>query len=99
MSKNWDGRAVYVRRSVIVQTRQPVTVRLTEETAGSVANALRVLSNQCESQGHKMAPDLRELMLALDYVMVGDPASSREHRRMEASKGMDPAESTKGELK
>jgi hypothetical protein len=34
--------------------------------------------------------DAQELLTALDYVMVGDPHSRRQHDVMEAGKGMTP---------
>src|SRR4051812_34977231 len=84
----WDGKAVKVCQRSNAYDLRNVEVGLSRNTAGALANLLRLHN----TPGSSMMPDgLHELMVALDYVLVSDPASVAAYRRMEASKGMDPS--------
>jgi hypothetical protein len=90
----WDGRTVHVTTLNAERERRNVEIALTPDTAGHLANLLRSQTGL----GNLLSPlpeGLHELMVALDYVLVADPASVAAHRRMEASKGMDPAEASR----
>lgn len=82
--REWDGRSVSVRHRSDVH--KPVRVELTEKAARTIALALSRLKQTTMT----LPGDAQELLNALDYVMVGDPNSTREHRQMEAGKGMTP---------
>jgi hypothetical protein len=86
----WDGRTVHVTTLNNHSDHRSVEVALTPESAGHLANVLRILNRP---EIAPLSPYLHELMVALDYVLVADPASVAAHRKMEASKGMNPVES------
>lgn len=87
MKREWDGRSVYIIKQCL---RYPVEIDLAPETAGQLANLLRKQTGLANV--FTPLPDgLLELLNALDYVLVGDPASVAAHRRMEAGKGMEPS--------
>jgi hypothetical protein len=88
MTRMWDGKSVFVNKHEEV-IRQPVKIDLTQETAGALANYLRKSSGLSEIF-NPLPEGLVELLNALDYVLVADPASISAHRRMEAGKGMTP---------
>lgn len=84
--RSWDGRTVHIVRTNPAYDRREVDVSLTESTARDLALALRRMQ-----QTSLMPPEsVLELADALDYILVGDPASHAAHRRMEAAKGMTP---------
>jgi hypothetical protein len=89
--RHWDGRTVHVTTNTYAD-RRSVEAGMTPETAGALANLLRSHTGLANLLS-PLPDELQELMVALDYVMVADPSSVAAHRRMEASKGMDPAES------
>jgi len=85
----WDGRTVHITQDASPRDRRKVEVGLTPNTASELALTLR------QAQGIdnpiQLTAGLVELLSALDYVLVGDPASVAAHRRMNDFKGMDPA--------
>lgn len=84
--KFWDGKAVHVTTTNPQNDRRSVDIGLTDQAARELSLAIKRLK-----QTSLMIPEsVTELELALDYVLVGDPRSVAEHRRMEASKGMTP---------
>jgi hypothetical protein len=89
--RTWHGRTVRIVE-VPGEVRLPIRISLRKGAAQSLALALHRLE-----QTTLGSPDVQELLHALDYVLVGDPASQAAHRRMEAGKGMDPATDT-GEI-
>lgn len=89
----WIGPQVHVVRAEVGTPNDHLDVRVSAGTAGMLANTVR-LAVQVLGERVDRQPALVELLAALDYVMVGDPASVAAHRRMEAGKGMDPSEST-----
>jgi hypothetical protein len=88
-SKKWDGKAVLVQSGLgEMLDRRPVRFNLTEKAARDLALALKRLQ-----QTSLMNPEsVTELVDALDFVLVGDPASRAAHARMEAGKGMAPSD-------
>ena len=88
--RHWDGKTVHV-----VQLPSPpgerrnVEVSLTPETAHQLALLLRG-NTGLGSVFTPLTDGVQELLNALDYVLVADPASVAAHRRMEAGKGMTP---------
>lgn len=88
----WNGRTVHVTTTDHRHDRRSVDIALTPETAGYLANLLRKQTG-LRNLLDPLPEGLHDLMTALDYVLVADPASSAAHRRMEASKGMDPGDS------
>jgi len=85
---NWEGKAVNVRRKGIdgILSNKQVQVELTEQAARTIALTLGRLKQTTLT----LPADAQELLTALDFVMVGDPASRAAHRDMEAGKGMTP---------
>jgi len=84
----WDGKSVHIVIDATQHDRRSVEIGLTPEAAGEVANCLRSLT----ALGQPSLPDrVQELLQALDYVLVADPASVAAHRQMQAGKGMEPA--------
>lgn len=82
----WDGRTVHLTRTDPAYDRREIDLALTENTARDLALALRRMQ-----QTSMMPPEsVQEICDAIDYVLVGDPASQAAHRRMEAGKGMTP---------
>jgi hypothetical protein len=85
--REWAGRAVALTfRSH--RPRFPMMLLLSEDTARKLAISLANLK-QLHSMG--LFPEVEEINLALNYVLVADPESVAAHRRMEASKGMEPS--------
>jgi hypothetical protein len=83
----WDGRAVSaMERSEIALTDKLIRVDLTPKAARTLALALGRLKQTTIT----LPGDAQEVLTALDYVMVADPASVRKHAEMEAGKGMTP---------
>jgi hypothetical protein len=87
--RTWDGRVAYVSRRP-VKRHLSVNVELTTSNAHDLALVLRRLKGKPGEQSFLTA-GLEELMQALDFVLVADPASAAAHRQMEASKGMEPS--------
>ncbi len=86
--REWDGKTVSVQRKGLegLFSNKPIRVEFTEQAARTVALALARLK-----QTTMVLPgEAQELLTALDYVMVGDPASTRAHNELEAGKGMTP---------
>lgn len=86
----WNGKTVHVTQTDPLHDRREVDVALTRETAGQLANLLRKANSGLGTVFDPLPAGLNELMNALDYVLVGDPASVKAHHRMEAGKGMTP---------
>ncbi len=84
--KQWAGRAVQVMFRDH-RSNFPVQISLSEEAARKLALSLGRL-RQTYSMG--LMPEAEEVYQALNYVLVGDPASVALHAKMEASKGMTP---------
>lgn len=82
----WDGKTVHVTTLMTERDRRSVEISLTPQTSGDLSNLLR----RVKQEYRELQPSMQELLTALDYVLVADPASVAEHRRMEASKGMTP---------
>lgn len=70
------------------ETAKRVTVEMPEDTARKLALALGRLRQTYQVSSPEA---IEELYQALNFVLVGDPASVAAHRRMEAGKGMEPA--------
>lgn len=84
--REWRGRAVSLGHFP-GQSHWPTKVELTEDAARKLALALAKLK-----QTTMMVPvEVDEVLDALNYVLVGDPHSRQQHRRMEAGKGMEPS--------
>jgi hypothetical protein len=84
----WRGRKVNVSRTGW-RGHKGIQIELPESAASELALFLKE-----RGLGRIFSPEvLNELETALDFILVGDPASVAAHKRMEASKGMDPAES------
>lgn len=66
-----------------------IDIQMPAETGRKLALAL-MRARQTWTGGGP-GPEVEELLQALNYVLVGDPASVAAHRRMEAGKGMEPA--------
>jgi hypothetical protein len=82
----WDGKTVHVINMGPGRDRRQVEVSLTNDAARMLALALARLKQTTIS----LTPEVEELLSALNYVLVGDPASRTAHRVMEAGKGMTP---------
>jgi hypothetical protein len=85
----WDGKAVHVVDKATRYDQRCVEIGLTPEAARKATLALMKLRQTYVGMGP--GPEVEELLTALNYVLVGDPASVAAHQRMEAAKGMDPA--------
>lgn len=86
----WDGKAVLVMPESTTPNR-PIGMAISRETAGQLANLLRKNNDGLGNLFNPLPDGLNEVLNALDYVLVGDPASVAAHRRMEAGKGMEPS--------
>jgi hypothetical protein len=86
--RTWDGRAVKVQPMGLEDlfSGKDIRIEVSEKAARTLALALSRLKQTTLT----LPGDAQEILNALDYVMVGDPASTREHSRMEAGKGMTP---------
>lgn len=89
MERYWDGRTVHVARTNPEHDRRDVDLALTRDAAGQLANFIRRQTGLSATFA-PLTPELQEILNALDYVLVADPASIAAHRRMEAGKGMTP---------
>lgn len=86
MGSEWRGRAVSFA-SFPGQSHWPARLELTEDAARKLALSLAKLK-----QTTLIVPvEVVEILDALNYVLVGDPASVKAHRQMEAGKGMEPS--------
>ena len=83
----WDGKTVHVINMGPGQDRRQVEVSLTSDAARKLA---LVLAKTKQTYFLGLEPEIEKLLTALNYVMVGDPASRAAHRQMEAGKGMTP---------
>jgi hypothetical protein len=92
--RTWDGKAVAVSPGGLagVFSNKPVEIRMTEEGARRLSFALASMAAVRKSQGREqlLLPEVQELLNAINYVFVADPASVEAHRVMEAGKGMTP---------
>lgn len=94
----WDGKTVHVTTLETMETyRDPrsVEVGLTPETAGQLANLLRKQGGLANLLS-PLPDGLQELMTALDYVLVADPASVHAHSAMLRGSSSNPAVSATG---
>lgn len=83
----WDGKTVHFVEAVTVNDRRSFQLGTTERTSRDLALALTKLKQTTLM----LPPSVEEILTALNYVLVADPASVAAHSRMEASKGMEPA--------
>lgn len=94
MSRVWNGKAVSVEAGGLgsLLSTKPVEIHITEEGVRRVSFALASMAAVRKHQGHDqlLLPEVQELLDAINYVFVADPASVEAHRRMEAGKGMTP---------
>ena len=84
----WDGKTVHFANKGMagIFDRRQWELGLTEGTARSLALALARLKQTSVT----LPDDCEEILQALNYVLVADPASVAAHRQMEAGKGMTP---------
>jgi len=84
----WDGRTVQFASKGLggIYDARCWDLGLTEETARQLALTLA----KAKLTYFALPPAMEELLNALNYVLVADPASVAAHRRMEAEKGMTP---------
>lgn len=82
----WDGKTVHVINMGFGRDRRQIEVSLTEDAARKLALAITKLKQTTML----LPPEVGELLNALNYVLVGDPASRAAHSSMEAGKGMTP---------
>ena len=86
----WDGKTVHFANKGIAGLfeRRNFELGMTEQTSRDLALALMRLK---QTGGAISLPDsVQEIVDALNYVLVGDPASTAAHRALEAGKGMTP---------
>lgn len=88
--KYWDGKTVHFTDTETLHDRRSFDLAMTGFTARKLAISLARLKQTTIT----LPPEVEEILTALNYVLIGDPASEAAHRRMEASKGMEPATST-----
>lgn len=90
----WDGKAVTLDPGGLgsLLTNKPVEIRMTEEGARRLSFALASVAAVRKAQGREqlLLPEVQELLDAINYVFVADPASVAAHKAMEAGKGMTP---------
>lgn len=87
--RKWIGKVVEFEPKGLggIFSNKPFRMDVTEDAARKLALALAKLK-----QTTMMVPvEVDEVLNALNYVLVGDPHSRQEHRRMEAGKGMEPS--------
>jgi len=84
--KFWDGKSVHFTHVPSPHDRRDHELGLTEDAARKLALALGKLT-----QTSLVPPEVQEILTALNYTLVGDPASVAAHAKMEASKGMEPS--------
>lgn len=80
--RHWDGNRVHVATTDPLRDGRSVDAAMTPETAGALANLLRKQTG-LSSILEPLPEGLQELMAALDYVLVSDPASVHAHQAME----------------
>jgi hypothetical protein len=87
--KFWDGKTVHFVHGGLgkIYDSRSYELGLTERTARDLALVLARL-NQTTI---RLPESVEEILTALNYVLVGDPASVAKHKAMEASKGMEPS--------
>jgi hypothetical protein len=82
--RHWDGKTVHVARAPGPgHDPRRLEIGLTEGTARELALSLRRLFQTTMM----VPPSVRELADALDYVLVGDPASRNTYRAIRESMG------------
>lgn len=84
-NRRWEGKAVTVSQAS-GEGRQPIGVYMTPQAARTLALSL----GRIKQMTFSLPGDVQELLTALDYVMVGDPSSTRKHAELETAKGMTP---------
>jgi hypothetical protein len=86
--REWIGKTVDLQLKGLggIFSNKPISLDLTTETANALASSLLRLKQTTFA----LPNGVQELLQALDYVLVGDPASTASHKRMEAGKGMTP---------
>lgn len=82
----WDGKTVHFAMAPHHGDRRSWELGLTEETARKLALALA----KCKQTYFTLEPEVQEILDALNYVLVADPASVQAHQRIEAGKGATP---------
>lgn len=94
MQRSWQGRAVSVENGGLqtLFSNKTVEIKMTEEGARRLSFAIATVAAVRKHQGMEqmLLPEVQELLDALNYVFVADPASVAAHSRMEAGKGMTP---------
>jgi len=96
MPRIWEGKAVDVSPGGLagIFSNKPVEIHITEEGVRRLSFALASMAAVRKAQGHPddrlLLPEVQELLTAINYVFVDDPASVAAHARMEAGKGMTP---------
>jgi hypothetical protein len=100
----WAGKAMDVATVDKAGARKinyPVVAMMTEEAARRIAMALASyaairahqqygVGGRIESDAALLLPEVQELLDALNYTLVGDPASKKAYRVLQAGKGMTP---------
>lgn len=86
-NKHWDGKTVHFAQVPSPYDRRDFELGMSEDTARKLALGLMKLKQTTMM----LPPEVEEILTALNYVLVGDPASVAAHGRMEASKGMEPS--------
>lgn len=84
----WDGKTVHFsdRGLTGIFDHRDFEMGMTERTARELALTLA----KCKQTYFTIPSSIQEILDALNYVLVGDPASVQAHSRMEAGKGMTP---------
>jgi hypothetical protein len=82
----WNGRDVTVNNGGSMPGSKSVFITATPEAARMLALSL----SRLQQTTIPLMPEMEELLNALNFTLVGDPASRAAHRRMETAKGMTP---------
>lgn len=84
----WDGKTVHLANAGLggLFERRNWELGLTEQTARELALTLA----KAKLTYFALPDSVQEILDALNYVLVADPASVEAHSRMEAGKGMTP---------
>ena len=85
--KFWDGKTVHFAHVPDPHDRRNHELGLTEDAARKLALCLAKLKQTTLM----VPPEVDEILTALNYVLVGDPASVAAHRQMGVRKGMEPS--------